>query len=172
MKPVLNRSSWFNVETAIGKAIAATGGGQGNAPSDWKPLLDWTAPPDLLVRARTGAGKTFTYIIPAIESRLNHRHYPGSVGPVILAPTRELAIQIASEAQRLTAHHKGFEVQLLVGGTYKVQQMKDWMASSRDIVVATPGRLRDLLSNEPGFRQGFKSCPMVCFELWLRVPYR
>lgn len=169
----------------VGEDIATTEDVQRIVPSgDWKPpIVDRTAPRDLLVRAKTGTGKTFAYIIPAIESRLNHEHREklessphiagrarhayqrGSAGSLILAPTRELAIQIASDVQRLTTHQKGFEVQLLVGGTDKVRQEKDWMESSRDLVVATPGRLRDLLSNEPEFRQGFKGCSMASFKL-------
>lgn len=162
-------------------------------PPDWKlPVVEWNAPRDVLVRAKTGTGKTFAYIIPAIESRLNyvehraklavinaglqssphiagsarHAYRRSSAGPLILAPTRELAIQIASDAQKLGTHQTDFEVQLLVGGTGKARQMKDWTESSRDLVVATPGRLRDLLTNEPEFRQGFKGCPMVSFKLF------
>lgn len=161
-------------------------------PPDWKPpVVDWNIPRDILVRAKTGTGKTIAYIIPAIESRLNYvQHHAKlavvnaglesaphiarsarlayrrrSAGPLILAPTRELAIQIASDAQKLTTHQRDFEVQLLVGGTGKARQMKDWLESSRDLVVATPGRLRDLLTNEPEFRQGFKGCPMASFKL-------
>ena len=161
-------------------------------PPDWKPpVVDWNTPRDILVRAKTGTGKTIAYIIPAIESRLNYVEHHAklavinaglessphiarsarlayrrrSAGPLILAPTRELAIQIASDAQRLTTHQKDFEVQLLVGGAGKARQMKDWLESSRDLVVATPGRLRDLLTNEPEFRQGFKGCPMASFQL-------
>ncbi|KAF8551749.1 DEAD-domain-containing protein [Imleria badia] len=160
-------------------------------PPDWKPpIVDRNAARDILVRAKTGTGKTIAYIIPAIESRLNYvehhaklavintglessPHIAGSAGlayrrrcagPLVLAPTRELAIQIASDAHKLTTHQKGFEVQLVVGGTGKARQIKDWMDSSRDLVVATPGRLRDLLTNEPEFREGFKGCPMLILD--------
>lgn len=153
--------------------------------------VDWNTPRDILVRAKTGTGKTFAYIIPAIESRFNYVEHHAqlavinaglenspqvtrsailayrrrSAGPLILAPTRELAIQIASDAQKLTTHQRDFEVQLLVGGAGKARQLKDWMESTRDLVVATPGRLRDLLTNEPEFRQGFKNSPMASFKL-------
>ncbi|KAG8216454.1 P-loop containing nucleoside triphosphate hydrolase protein [Butyriboletus roseoflavus] len=163
----------------------------GSLPPDRKtPVVDWNTPRDILVRAKTGTGKTFAYIIPAIESRLNYiehhaklavinaglecsPHIAGSArcayrrssaGPLILAPTRELAIQIASDAQKLTTHQRDFEVQLLVGGAGKARQVKDWLESSRDLVVATPGRLRDLLTNHPEFRQGFRGCPVVSFK--------
>ncbi|KAG9311740.1 P-loop containing nucleoside triphosphate hydrolase protein [Chiua virens] len=160
-------------------------------PSNLKPpVVDCSFPRDILVRAKTGTGKTFAYLIPAIVSRLNHVQHRaklavvnaglessphiagrarvayrrGSVGPLILASTRELAIQIANDAQKLTMHQKDFEVQLLVGGSGKQRQLRDWMESPRDIVVATPGRLRDLLTNEPEFRQGFKDCPLLILD--------
>ena len=165
-------------------------------PSDRKPpVVDRNTPRDILVRAKTGTGKTFAFLIPTIESRLNYVEHHAKLaainaglesshiaetarlayrrrcaGPLILAPTRELAIQIASDAQKLTTHQKDFEVQLLVGGGGKARQTKEWMDSSRDLVVATPGRLRDLLSNEPEFRQGFKGCPMASYKLLTTRP--
>ncbi|KAF8122709.1 DEAD-domain-containing protein [Boletus edulis] len=160
-------------------------------PLNWQPpVVDWNAPRDILVRAKTGTGKTFAYIIPAIESRFNyiehhaklavvnaglegspsisgrarHAYRRRSAGPLVLAPTRELAIQIACDAQKLTTHQRDFVVQLLVGGSGRARQMKDWMESSSDLVVATPGRLRDLLTNEPEFRRGLKNCPMLILD--------
>ena len=58
--------------------------------------------------------------------------------------TRELATQIANEALRLTSHHDGFEVELLVGGESRRGQLRSWKGR-KDLVVATPGRLRDLI---------------------------
>lgn len=130
---------------------------------------------DLLVKARTGTGKTLAFLVPAIEARLASikayakqavidsglnddkqvaaraaRQFTyNHTGTLILSPTRELAAQIAVEAERLTSHHKDFGVRLFVGGASKRQQMRDWLRGRRDIVVATPGRLRDLLTSEP-----------------------
>lgn len=159
---------------------------------DWKPpVLDWNAPRDILIRANAGTGETSAYFILAIESRLGsvkqHAKHPvvnpglenssyikedvrlahrrRSASPLILAPTRESAIQIARDAQKLTIHQRDFQVQLLVGGSGMAQQMEEWTQSSRDLVVATPGRLRDLLTNEAEFRRGFKDCPMASLEL-------
>ena len=85
-----------------------------------------------------------------------------TVGTLILSPTRELATQIANEALRLSHHHKGFEVRLFTGGTSKVRQIRDWMRGRRDIVVATTGRLRDVLSTEPVVVRGIEQTKMVC----------
>ncbi|KAJ7056179.1 P-loop containing nucleoside triphosphate hydrolase protein [Mycena amicta] len=120
---------------------------------------------DLLVRAKTGTGKTLAFLVPAIEARVNNikafggdqpsRYARSVVGTLVISPTRELAAQIASEALKLTHNHKGFEVQILTGGNSKRIQMRDWMRGRKDIVVATPGRLRDLLENEPEVKQVF-----------------
>jgi ATP-dependent RNA helicase MSS116 len=127
-------------------------------------------PRDLLVKAKTGTGKTLAFLVPAVEARLRalddhakraledsglvtdraleararKRFGFEKVGTLVISPTRELATQIANEALRLTAHHDGFEVQLLVGGESRRGQLRSWKGR-KDLVVATPGRLRDLL---------------------------
>ena len=68
-----------------------------------------------------------------------------SVGTIILSPTRELAAQIAGEAVRATHHMKDWGVQLFIGGASKDRQMRDFARARRDIVVATPGRMYDML---------------------------
>jgi ATP-dependent RNA helicase MSS116, mitochondrial len=114
---------------------------------------------DLLVKARTGTGKTLAFLVPAIEARLKQiaavdsdprvqRQYAmDNVGALIISPTRELATQIVQEAQKLTSHHRGMQTSVMVGGLDKNRQLNDFMRSSKDILVATPGRLRDMLSN-------------------------
>lgn len=156
-------------------------------------LVDTTIPlsdeggRDLLVKARTGTGKTVAFLVPVIESRRRaleaaskrtwtdsfrkFLHETGeaallessapsaqsrlqdlfrrrSVGALILSPTRELATQIANEARKLLAHQKMLNVHLLVGGNEKRVQRDEWRKRSRDIVVATPGRLMDLMEDE------------------------
>lgn len=70
-----------------------------------------------------------------------------TVGTLIISPTRELATQIANESIKLTTHHKEMETRLLVGGANRRLQLRDWMRGRLDVVVATPGRLRDLISD-------------------------
>ena len=127
---------------------------------------------DLLVRAKTGTGKTLAFLVPAIEARIHdiqqqapdtQRIYAReTVGALIISPTRELATQIAAEALKLSTHHAGFQVNLFVGGNSKRDQMRKWRMNRRDIVVATPGRLRDLLASEPEISKGLKTAKMVC----------
>ncbi|KDQ09421.1 hypothetical protein BOTBODRAFT_191057 [Botryobasidium botryosum FD-172 SS1] len=127
------------------------------------------SPQDLLVKAKTGTGKTLAFLVPAIEARIEaikaHVKQSGAtgaaaniaarqfarnnVGTVIISPTRELATQIAVEASKLVAHQPGFEVKLFVGGENKGRQINAWRNGSLDIIVATPGRLRDVLQSEP-----------------------
>ncbi|OSX63508.1 hypothetical protein POSPLADRAFT_1168986 [Postia placenta MAD-698-R-SB12] len=145
---------------------------------------------DLLVRAKTGTGKTLAFLVPAVEARLKAIEAAGNqgvqdaglvqdkklevrvqrvyartqIGTIIISPTRELATQIANEAMRLTQHHDGFEVRLFIGGASKVRQMRDFMKGRRDIVVGTPGRLRDLLENEPEFTKAASQANMLVLD--------
>ncbi|TFK64611.1 DEAD-domain-containing protein [Pluteus cervinus] len=149
------------------------------------------APPrDLLVKAKTGTGKTLAFLIPALEARIKALEAHGKaatldagmpgdrkleaqarktyakehVGTLILSPTRELATQIANEALRLSEHHDGVEVQLLTGGAPRGRQLREWRYGRKDIVVATPGRMRDLLTSEPGFGDALKSAQVLVLD--------
>ncbi|EUC55358.1 DEAD-box ATP-dependent RNA helicase [Rhizoctonia solani AG-3 Rhs1AP] len=159
--------------------------------TELKPGPDGKLPPrDLMVRAKTGTGKTLAFLVPAIEARVaaierakkqaletagltRDRMYEAraaraftrtDAGTLIISPTRELATQIANEALKLTHHHEGFEVRLFVGGNSKREQMRGWMRGRRDIVVATPGRLRDLLQSEPSIAEGLKNTQMLILD--------
>lgn len=106
----------------------------------------------VLGRARTGTGKTLAFLLPALERLMAMDlkvFYPGkNVGILIVAPTRELAIQIANEAKALLQFHSGttnWSVLCTVGGT-KIQ--KDIALLNKEIpsiLVGTPGRLQDHL---------------------------
>ena len=94
---------------------------------------------DVIAKAPTGTGKTFAFGIPMIE------HVDAAcedVQGLILAPTRELAIQIGDELRGLLAYYQGIRVAVLYGGTGiggQIQQLQ----KKPQIVVATPGRLMD-----------------------------
>ncbi len=94
---------------------------------------------DVIAKAPTGTGKTFAFGIPMIE------HVDADcpdVQGLILAPTRELAIQIGDELRGLLTYYQGIRVAVLYGGAGIVGQAKQ-LEKKPQIVVATPGRLMD-----------------------------
>ena len=100
------------------------------------PLLEWK---DVIAKAPTGTGKTFAFGIPIIEHIDAERD---DLQALILAPTRELAIQICDELRSLLAFYKNIRVAVLYGGQKIDVQLKA-LKRSPQIVVATPGRLMD-----------------------------
>ncbi len=99
-------------------------------------FLQWR---DVIAKAPTGTGKTFAFGIPMIE------HVDADcpdVQGLILAPTRELAIQIGDELRGLLTYYQGIRVAVLYGGAGIGGQIKQ-LERKPQIVVATPGRLMD-----------------------------
>ncbi len=95
---------------------------------------------DLIVQSQTGTGKTAAFGIPILEM-VDPR--PGRIEGLVLAPTRELAKQVAEEFERLGAH-KGIRVATIYGGASYDRQYED--LAEANIVCATPGRLLDILN--------------------------
>ena len=94
---------------------------------------------DVVAKAPTGTGKTFAFGIPMVE----HTDPEGTeVSGLILAPTRELAIQIQDELRDLCAFKEGVRVVCLYGGQPIDRQISQ-LKKKPQIVVATPGRLMD-----------------------------
>jgi ATP-dependent RNA helicase DeaD len=98
---------------------------------------------DVIGQAHTGSGKTAAFGIPIIE-RL--RPDGGPVQALILCPTRELAVQVHEEITRLAAGHQLRSVAVYGGDSLKRQT--DELHAGAHIVVATPGRLADLLQRK------------------------
>ena len=100
---------------------------------------------DVLAVAQTGSGKTAAFSLPILTRiiALGARRTPKSCHALVLAPTRELAVQIEDTIRDLT---KGLHVAtaLVLGGMSRFAQVKK-MAPGVDILVATPGRLTDLV---------------------------
>ena len=94
---------------------------------------------DVIAKAPTGTGKTFAFGIPMIE----HIDAESSeVQGLILAPTRELAIQIGDELRGLLTFYQGIRVAVLYGGAGIGSQIQQ-LQKKPQLVVATPGRLMD-----------------------------
>lgn len=103
---------------------------------------------DLLGIAQTGTGKTAAFMLPSIDRlREADKQIPfKSCRMLVLAPTRELAVQIADSAKDYGAL-AGLKVQCIVGGT-SVGKDRNKLHRGTDILVATPGRLLDLIEQK------------------------
>jgi ATP-dependent RNA helicase RhlE len=103
-------------------------------------VADVLAGHDVLAKSPTGSGKTLAFALPIVE-----RVRPGGDGPaaLILAPTRELASQIVDESRDI-AEARGLRVVAAYGGVGLEKQAR--AARRADVLVATPGRLEDLLA--------------------------
>ena len=120
--------------------------------TDAFPIQEMTIPDglagrDVLGKAKTGSGKTLAFGIPLVESteRAESRRPHG----LILVPTRELAVQVSEELDPLAAT-RDLNVTAIYGGAGMDAQTKA-MARGVDIVVATPGRLIDLIERKEVF---------------------
>ena len=100
---------------------------------------DVLAGEDVLVQSPTGSGKTLAFGIPMVERVQAEAHRPAAL---VLAPTRELAEQIVDELRSI-AHSRALKIAAVYGGVGIHAQAK--RAANAHIVVATPGRLEDLL---------------------------
>ncbi|MFM2141632.1 MAG: ATP-dependent helicase RhlE [Verrucomicrobiota bacterium] len=103
---------------------------------------------DLLATAQTGSGKTMAYVLPLLQRWLTaRRETPRRVHALILVPTRELAAQVTQEVLRCSVHlPERIKVVSAFGGVSINPQMMA-LRGGADFVVATPGRLLDLVEH-------------------------
>lgn len=104
-------------------------------------FMEWK---DVIAKAPTGTGKTFAFGIPMVEHTDPHET---AVTGLVLAPTRELAIQIGEELSDLCEFKRGVHVTVLYGGANIEKQIKE-LKSKPQIIVATPGRLMDHMKRQ------------------------
>ena len=98
---------------------------------------------DLMGQARTGTGKTAAFCIPILE-RLEPHKRGAAPQAIVLAPTRELAVQVRDECARLAAGHK-IHVAAVYGGK-PIRQQSEKLKRGVEIVIGTPGRVLDLMN--------------------------
>jgi ATP-dependent RNA helicase RhlE len=100
---------------------------------------------DLLGIAQTGTGKTAAFMLPSLDRLAGKREYlkPGQVRMLVLAPTRELASQIAASAEAYGKFMR-LSVGVIFGGTPNSKSVRT-VSRGLDVLVATPGRLLDLI---------------------------
>ncbi len=99
---------------------------------------------DALGKAQTGTGKTAAFSLPLLNKLDLGQRKPQAI---VLAPTRELAIQVAAEMKNLGKNIKGLKVLEIYGGASIVDQMRA-LKSGAHVVVGTPGRVQDLINRE------------------------
>lgn len=149
-KPPKVAFSEFDLQPALAKAIEKMGFTH-CTPIQAQSLRYTLRGYDVTGKAQTGTGKTAAFLITLINDMLTNpiqeQRYAGEPRAIVLAPTRELVIQIASDAD-LLCHGSGLNVITLVGGEDYAKQLKAVDKGPVDIVVATPGRLIDFLQHE------------------------
>ncbi|KAL9117723.1 MAG: hypothetical protein Q9187_005739 [Circinaria calcarea] len=114
---------------------------------------------DVLAQARTGTGKTLAFLIPVLQNIISYdpsleargkygrnRSSPTDIRAIIISPTRELAEQIAVEARKVVKN-TGVIVQTAVGGSAKAYGLRKIRTEGCHILIGTPGRLNDILSD-------------------------
>ena len=115
------------------------------------PIQEQTLPlalagKDVAGQAQTGTGKTAAFLVALFTRLLANKEGAGKPRALILAPTRELVVQIEKDAQ-LLGKHTGFNIQAIYGGVDYMKQ-KNALKEGADIVIGTPGRLIDYLKQK------------------------
>ncbi|PCN59754.1 ATP-dependent RNA helicase RhlB [Acinetobacter sp. YT-02] len=140
----------LNLHPQLKQAIDALGFKE-ITPIQQKVLKFTLAGHDAIGRAQTGTGKTAAFLISVINDLLNNpiqgQRYRGEPRALVLAPTRELALQIESDAKDLTKF-TDLNVVTLLGGVDFDKQKSQLNKNFVDIIVATPGRLIDFVEQK------------------------
>nr|WP_052094493.1 ATP-dependent RNA helicase RhlB [Pseudohaliea rubra] len=109
---------------------------------------------DAIGKAQTGTGKTAAFLITIFNDLLNNpvdnERFLGEPRAVVIAPTRELVMQIAADAEEL-GRHTGLNTVTLIGGMDYQKQLNQVNRRIVDLVVATPGRLIDFMTRRDLF---------------------
>ena len=120
--------------------------------SDTRPVQSGVIPlaltgGDVIACAETGTGKTAAFLVPILQRFLNEpAPDPVRTRALVLAPTRELAVQIEDQVQGLTYHTKVSSI--AVYGGVPMDQQERALKANVDMVVATPGRLMDHMRHD------------------------
>lgn len=119
---------------------------------------------DVLAKAKTGSGKTVGFMLPTIENIAKKKQAPSpAIQCVVIAPTRDLAIQVYEEAKALATYHSHVSMACIVGGINKNKDLRRF-DSNIDILIATPGRLQDHLATTSGFADRMRSLEVLILD--------
>ena len=159
-----NNNSWyeFNLNPFLTSTLSKTF--KNPTEIQKKVLIYTTSKTDLIIQARTGEGKTLCYAIPILNYILNfYSRSPEmikKISPVslILVPTHELGIQVKNHIEKIIIEHKNkkkknifkfnIKIACVLGGFAKPKQLKILNKKFPEIIIATPGRLWEIIENE------------------------
>ena len=115
---------------------------------------------DLVGSAKTGSGKTLSFLIPAVELIYKLKFMPrNGTGVIIISPTRELSMQTFGVLRELMKHHC-HTYGLIMGGANRQTEAQK-LAKGINVLVATPGRLLDHLQNTKDFLYKNLQCLII-----------
>ena len=140
----------FDLELPLMRGIAALGF-KYCSPIQAQSLPHALQGKDVVGKAQTGTGKTAAFLTAIIDDLLKNpiteKRYAGEARALVIAPTRELVMQIAEDAKSL-CKYTDLKIHTLVGGMDYVKQQRHLHEDLVDILVATPGRLLDFCGNK------------------------
>lgn len=126
---------------------------------------------DVAAEAVTGSGKTLAFVVPLIHTLLSLESPPKKhdVGGIIVSPTRELASQISEVIEEFLKESKSITQLLLIGGKPLETDLSLFEEKGANIIVATPGRLEDILSGKSksvptSLRNGIKALEILVLD--------
>eukprot|EP00929_Paragymnodinium_shiwhaense_P051862 TRINITY_DN26030_c0_g2_i1.p1 TRINITY_DN26030_c0_g2~~TRINITY_DN26030_c0_g2_i1.p1 ORF type:complete len:504 (+),score=131.26 TRINITY_DN26030_c0_g2_i1:255-1766(+) len=124
---------------------------------------------DLVVRAKTGAGKTLSFLLPSFERMVGFRQDKKSsnaIDVLVISPVRELSMQIYQEAQKLADYYTGIRAVCMTGGVSWQEDIEilDEAPTDVTILIATPGRLQSHVEKTPGFAERVAHVKILVFD--------
>lgn len=136
--------SQFDIHPAVQDAIAQMGW-EACTPIQEKSLPLTLSGHDVAGKAQTGTGKTAAFLVAIFNYLMNNPIKPNTQGPwaIILAPTRELAVQIYQDALQIGCY-TGLKPVAIYGGKDYEAQKAEFIDTAPDVIIGTPGRIIDL----------------------------
>lgn len=106
---------------------------------------------EVVARAKTGSGKTLSFLLPCLDRLHEERAAPGEIAVLVLTPVRELSMQVAAEAEKLAKYYSSSMV-CMTGGVPWEEDLEALNAATGAVtLVATPGRLQSHATKTDGF---------------------
>jgi ATP-dependent RNA helicase RhlE len=131
---------FMNMHPHLGQMIS-TMGFEEPTPIQRRAVPEIMQGRDIIGLAQTGTGKTIAFLIPSLHRLITAEKSEHRPRVLVLAPTRELAVQVAEEA-RILATHSDLRIATIYGGV-SMQKQISALRRGADVIVATPGRLLD-----------------------------